>query len=89
MALHWPENPPRGPRQGLGPSRPLVGDPLGPTRELFEAAEPGGPRRRWWYLLPIVVVIALLALVGFGLALFGPLPTVLPGLDCGACEIRR
>jgi hypothetical protein len=89
MALQWPEDPPRGRSRRSSASRPVFGDPLGPTRELFEAPDAGEPRRRWRYLLPIVVLLALLVIVGVGLAVIGPLPTIFPRLDCGACDIRR
>jgi hypothetical protein len=45
--------------------------------------------RRFGYWLPTLIVIAALVILGLILAFGGPLPTLFPRLDCGACEIHK
>ena len=90
MAVHWPEEDPRSQRRRRVSRR--RGGPLTATSELFEStdAEPGGgPPSRFAYVLPTLVVVAILVIIGLLLAFLGPLPTIFPQLDCGACEIHN
>ena len=88
MSMQWPEDGAVQPRRRRRQSGPRPGNPL-PTTELFDDSDDGEIRRsRLAYLLPTLVVLAVLIIVGLLLAFGGPLPSIFPRLDCGACQIR-
>ena len=81
MGVDWPDDSPP-PRRGQ--PRPRL-DPLANMHELFEK-DAGGSR--FGNLLPTLIVVAILLAIGLALALAGPLPSVFPQLNCGACDIH-